>query len=414
MTQQLRCNCEVDNAFGVAGKLELRFPGTSSGQAKAMAMLGEHLVVLAQVRIDRRPEAALAAVLSDGSLDSQFGECGFAMALFGEGYRVVPTDLISTREGKLLVLAEDRSQPVRAPILARYNSDGTLDRTFANAGIAALRLDGLCAGDEPFAVVELHDGGLMVAMTRFDENADSCGVLVRLSANGSLDERFHRQGSFVFALADEPHLWFEGVMQQADGKVVAWGSTLAGGLLVRLGANDQADDQFGERGCARFALPAVYRNPGLELFDVVEDDEGALLVAGATDSTPYGGVLTRLTRDGAADSRFNGGMVRVNTAFPQGSRWLRCFTQADGDIVVAGLTGIPYKGDDTRFLLGRYRADGGLDSRYGEGTGLVASSIAPGADIAACALAWGEKRMLLGGTSGAGVSSTCCVLSYRV
>lgn len=414
MEEKWRGTCEVDHVFGVGGRLELQFPGVTVAEPKAMTLSGQRLLLLVKLRIGLGSQAAVAGLSCTGQIDSAFADHGFLTAPFGAGRHIAPVDLLTLRSGALLLVGQDHSQGYSVPLVARYHPDGSRDLAFGAAGIVTLRLNAPPVSDQPFAAVELADGGLLIAMTRLDEDENAHGVLVRLRADGQLDERFHAKGCFVFSLPDASPVWFEGVMQQADGKVMAWGSAGANGLLLRLGLDDQPDLGFAGRGYLQLGLAPIYGHPGVLVHDVIEDASGALLVAGANARAPYAGVLTRVTSNGTLDPRFNGGMIRADTAIAEGSRWLRCFSQADGDIVVAGQAGVPYKGEDTRFLLGRYRADGGLDSRYGEGTGWLASNIDQGADIATCALAWGDRRLLLAGVCGAGVDARCCVMAYQV
>lgn len=386
------CTCELDATFGSAGQRELKFPGTSCSTAKAMVMLGERLLVLAKVRLEQRPDVALAALHEDGTHDTGFGEQGFVMAPFGQGLRAAPADLIVTRAGKLLVLAEDQSQRDSQAMLARLNSDGSADHTFGNAGVARLELPtvpgAVRASDEPTAVIELQDGGLMVALTRFDQHGDSCGVLVRLQADGTLDEGFHSGGCFVFAPAHEPQVWFEGLLQQAGGRVVVWGSTATGSLLMPLD---------GPPRCA----------PGILLYDLTEDMAGRLLAAGATQLAPHRPALECLTDEGP-DPRFNTGNTAVNSAAPEGACWLRCFTQRDGGIVTVGVSS-----RDNAALIGRYWGDGCSDQRFASGTGLVTGSRDHDLTITTCAMGWGGARVLFGGTGGSDARGHCRVLAYR-
>ncbi|MFJ4156787.1 hypothetical protein ACIPZF_18570 [Pseudomonas sp. NPDC089752] len=397
----------------MAGKVELEIAGSSTSQASAMAVQGERLLVLCKAYVDGKACTFVCALLADGALDRSFAQQGLLRVPFGGEASVVPIDLQVTSDDTFVVLAEDRSQFCSAPLLARYRADGSPDMSFGNAGVVSLRRGGAALSDEPCALLPCSDDSLMVAATRFDADGKASGLLVRLQPDGTLAQGFHQRGFFTFSLRDAVDVSFDGLMQQRDGQIVVWGMEGSSGLLLRLNKELHLDTGFAHEGVAHLMLPAIYRQQGVEIFDVAEDEVGCLLVAGATASAPHAGVLCRVADDGRPDPLFNGGMIRVNTAVVQGSRWLRVFHQEDGDIVVAGLAGVPFNGEATQLLVGRYLKNGGLDSRFGAGRGMWPTNVDRGADITTCALAWGDSRLVLGGISSAGPEGRCCLVCYK-
>ena len=400
--------------FGTAGKVELDIPGSSTSQAIAMAEQGKRLLVLCKAYVDGKVCTFIFALLDNGMLDSSLAGQGMLRVPFAEEAHVVPVDLQVSSDGRFVVLAENRSRFRSVPLLARYGADGSPDSGFGNGGVVSLHQGDKVVSDEPTAVLVFADASLMVAATRFDTGGTASALLVRLQPDGTLAQGFHQQGYFELQLQEQLDVSLDGLMQQRDGGVVVWGVEGTSGLLLRLDNEQQLDSGFASDGVARLVLPAIYRQPGLEIFDVAEDESGCLLVVGATASAPHAGILTRITGEGRPDPLFNGGMIRVNTAVVQGSRWLRVFCQEDGDIIAAGLAGVPYNGEATQLLVGRYLTQGGLDTRYGAGLGMWATNVGRGADITTCALAWGDSRLVLGGVSAAGPEGRCCLVCYQV
>ena len=413
----------------VGWRYEPAFPGALESETKAMVLLGDRLIVLARITLpnvfckkqrhesrhaDLRTDSALAALFCHGASDPSFGDAGFVMSPFGSRTHVLPVGLISTRDGKVLVLGDDRSKLDGAPVVARYTADGVLDRDFGREGIVSLRFDDCQAGDEPFGMIELHDGSVLVAVTRFDGNANSVGMLVRLRPNGQLDTEFHDGGRFILRPVDEPEVWFEGVMQQSDGKPVVWGSTSGAGLILRLGHDDLPDAGFGEHGVVHLARRDGSPNCDVELYDIDEGPGGDLIVVGASERMPFAAIMAKLNAAGQLAPNFNEGEIQEIKVFEEGSRWLRGFVKASGAIVAAGVVGVPFDrcGEKTQFLVGRYHADGSPDAQFGK-HGLRTSNLAGGADIPQCALLWGEQQLLVGGVSGA-PDRNCCVVAYKV
>ncbi|WP_236236266.1 hypothetical protein [Pseudomonas faucium] len=403
-------SCTLDRTFGQEGKVEIIFPGDVPSGVHGLAISGPRLVVLAQYRVGGRPHVGLAGLTAAGLPDDSFGEGGFVMQAFGAS--AMPVAVIASAGGGFIVLAEDRSQAVGYPLLARFNSDGTLDTCFGDGGIVRLVLEGLTEYDEPYGLVQQRNGKIMLAVTRFDDQAQSCGLLVRLTAAGALDTGFHDGGVWHLPLCDEPNVWLEGVTEMADGRVVAWGATDGEGVVLRLGHDDQPDSAFGTDGIVRVTAPRGRSRVGIEFYDVIERQGGGLLLCGSTDRLPYAAVLGRITDDGRLDPSFNGGDVKVTPASPFGSRWVHCQSAPEGKSVAAGLTGIPYNAQETEFLVGRFQAHGCLDPQFGDGTGLKRTNIEAGADVARCALALDPQRLILGGTAntdlGVGKSYLVC------
>lgn len=395
-------SCSKDLAFGQEGAVEIKFPKEVRSGVHGLAISGSTLVVLAQYRHRNcgQPYVGLAGLTDAGHTDYSFGECGFVMNPFGVS--AMPVDVIAAAGGGFFVLAEDRSQAVAYPLLARFSSDGALDTRFGDGGIVRLVLEGLTAYDEPYGLVQQRNGKIVIAVTRFDDQVNSCGLLVRLTADGELDTGFHEGGVWHLPLCDEPNVWLEGVIELADGRVVAWGATDSAGLLLRLGRDDQLDSTFGQDGIVRVTAPRGRARVGVEFYDVVERQGGGLLVAGSTDRLPYAAVLGHITDDGKLDPVFNDGDVNLTPASPFGSRWLHCQSTPDGKSVAAGLTGIPYDAQETEFLAARFGGAGILPAHSGEGIGLQRTNITRGADVARCALALDPQRLIVGGTANTG------------
>ncbi|HEK1009883.1 TPA: delta-60 repeat domain-containing protein [Pseudomonas putida] len=405
-------SCTIDRAFGKEGKVEIEFPGGVASGVHGLAVNGSRLVVLAQYREGGLPYVALAGLTADGQPDASFGERGFVMASFGPGVSAMPVEVIACAEDGFLVLAEDRSHDVNRPLLARFKSDGTLDTRFGDGGMVRLELMGPTAYDEPYGLIQQQNGKILIAVTRFDDEAQSCGLLVRLTACGSLDGSFHDGGVWQLPLCDEPNVWLEGVTELGDGRIVAWGATDGEGLLLRMGHDGQPDPVFGTAGIVRVTAPRGRNRVGVEFYDVIERQNGGLIVSGSTDRLPYAAVIGHMTADGRLDPAFNGGDVTVTPISRYGSRWVHCQPGPEGKSVAAGLTGIPYNGQETEFLVGRFGTDGVLDPQFGEGSGIRRTDIEPGADVARCALAPDPQRLILGGTAnlnqGVGKSYLVC------
>lgn len=146
------------------------------------------LLLLGTLRGDIRGPTALGLVryLPDGTLDASFGNAGVVSESLRivEGYGV---DLALQDDGKIVVSGLTFTGP--QPWLLRYNTDGTLDPTFAGTGKFPAPIDGR---------VLLQDGKIVVA------GASVLGsvTFVRYLADGPTFTRIVQRGDTPPALLD--------------------------------------------------------------------------------------------------------------------------------------------------------------------------------------------------------------------
>lgn len=200
---------------------------------------------------------------------------------------------------------------------------------------------------------------------------------------GELDSTFGGDGVVVadFGAAD----WLRDIAVQADGKIVAVGSTqdLAGPhaefAVARFNADGSPDDTFGTGGKVTTSF-----GTSASANAVAVQGDGKIIVAGA--ASPEGQLdgdfaLARYDADGDLDETFGtGGKVLTDFGSTQdGGASLAI--QPDGKLVVAGTTRSvgPLPQNPRDFAVARYEAGGTLDETFG-GDGAVATDVAVGSD----------------------------------
>jgi uncharacterized delta-60 repeat protein len=121
-------------------------------------------------------------------------------------------------------------------VLARYNSDGSLDASFGSGGLVFTAIGGYAA-----AGVALQPDGRIVAASE-----GSGFTLVRYDPNGSLDASFGGGGIIVTPGINGS---LSGLaIQPADGKIIAVGSSGGLSALARYNPNGTLDSTFGSGG----------------------------------------------------------------------------------------------------------------------------------------------------------------------
>ncbi|MFL5797936.1 MAG: delta-60 repeat domain-containing protein [Actinomycetota bacterium] len=189
-----------------------------------------------------------------------------------------------------------------------------------------------------------------------------------LAASGDLDATFGGDGKVVTHFEGGGSAG--GVAIQADGKVVAAGSTGGRFAVARYGKDGTPDASFGGDG----TVTTDFTTGADEAFAVAIQGNGKIVVAGVAGDRIVGEVrggrfaLARYNPTGTPDATF-GGDGRVTTNFTDGFDSANGVAiQGNGKIVAAG------GASGSRFALARYDRDGTLDSFF-SGDGKVTTSL---------------------------------------
>lgn len=282
----------------------------------------------------------VARLNADGSLDPSFAPIG--AGLNGAIYAASPSN-DKVVVGGAFTSYDGTSQPY----IARLQSDGSLDTSFAPVGA------GLNGSVSAFTVQS--DGKLMVAGSFTSYNGASRGRAARLNSDGSLDPAFAPTGT-GFDFFPPVSTWV-----QSDGKAVFGGTYTYNGTfrncIARLDASGALDTGF---------APAYFDGYG-----------GAPIargMAGASDDKvvlvgefwSYGGTsrtgVLRFNADGSLDTGFGPGAVGLDSAI------MDLAAQGDGTLVASGY--FSHHRGVTRRYIARFQSDGSLDTRFAPtGTG---------------------------------------------
>ena len=335
-----------------------------------------------------------AAVAAAGTPDTSFSLDGKGTVNFGPSINTaVATDVAVQPDGKTVVVGFTSDLTSRFAV-ARFNFDGSLDRTFGpdQTGIALTHLgDG---SSQASAVAIQPDGKIVVVgNTRIDDLLGQHDefAIARYNPNGTLDKTFDGDGMKSIELQDESDA--NDVVLQKDGKIVVVGSTFNTGFfnasdadfaVVRLNPNGSLDHSFDGDGKQTIDFGVVDSASAVTIdytgTATTNPNFGKIILAGSTEVSAANGseriALARLNADGHLDTSFNS-EGKVYTTFPghPSSHASGLLVQPSGKIVVAGTTGGfvlgPLAGD-RQFALARYDANGKLDPTFGaSGNGLV-------------------------------------------
>ena len=318
--------------------------------------------------------SARTVLAVDGDLDPTFGADGKVLTDFDHSTDIANAVAIQA-DGKLVVVGttyRDNDFSNEDFAVARYNPDGTLDKTFGAGGKVQTDFPGLAAVAS--SVVIQPDGKIVVAGGAFPLFTFLGDFkLVRYNSNGSLDTSFG-DGGIVTTTFPEGSYAFDMALQ-TDGKIIA-----AGTVFVDFNPGDSSNTDFALARYNQDGTPdGTFGNGGQVTTDFVglEDDafsvliqpDGKIVAVGSANdpATYYDFAAVRYLSNGTIDTTFGvAGKLHTDFGDQNFDRARSAALQSDGRIVAAGFA-ISQNGGVQNFAIARYDSNGVLDTGFGAG-----------------------------------------------
>ena len=357
----------VDTSFGTSGYVVTDL-GSKTDVIHGLALQSDHSIVAVGTEGN---SIALARYTSAGLLDPTFGTGGTTINYFGGSDSGNAVALQNT-DGRIVIAGTTGKDF----LLARYNTDGTLDNTFGTGGKTFL--DFGTASDIANALIIDGTGRILVGGSYQATPTAAHFALVRLTTAGVPDATFGAGGQVMLdvdgALQGTDQI--SAIAVQADSNIVVAGSAPVTGIngvtnyvAVRFSDTGVLDTGYGVggRAFADFGASSYDTAGGAAL-----DANGKLVVAGSSRdySIPLDSGHVSVARfDGAGvlDPTFsNDGLVQFDVKRP-GDNPARGFAFDGSKIVVAGITSSTSSLGGSHAALVRYLADGSLDPTFGDG-----------------------------------------------
>jgi uncharacterized delta-60 repeat protein len=346
----------LDLSFGEGGHVATSFPGWAGGAALGIAVQADGRIVVAGVvgnpgGLYGGPGVfALARYNRDGSLDVSFGTNGLVTTAFPGEFYADATGIALQPDGRIVAAGSTFApkQTFHHVVVARYNSDGSLDPSFGTGG----RVDTNVSSSPLVNGVAVGDGHVVVV--------GSAGrlVLVRYNDDGRLDPSFGTGGVVSTAFPGFDGAGGNSVAVLADGRILAAGAAFNRSpvderfALARCNSDGILDPTFGTGGFVTTAFDQFEANASA----LALQRDGRIVLVGHVYS-PSGTqvALARYESDGTQDESF-GTDGRVITAFPGSTRAeaVGVAVQPDGRLVA---TGSVYLGAVPRIGVARYEGD---------------------------------------------------------
>jgi len=254
-----------------------------------------------------------------GDLDTSFGKTGTVKTGFGGGRAISFASAVQS-DGKLILagFGNPRGSLLGGPggdfLLARFETNNTLDHSFGNEGIVITRVSTNIQSifsSEIKAVLIQPDGKIVAGGYSFPNTNYTDFTLVRYNPDGSLDTSFGTNGTGIVYTDFGQNSQINGLAFQFGTNLIAAGSLLTNNdatafafALACYDANGAPVPSFGTGGTTLTAGSNYSANA------VITEGDGSILAAGAGTAigdTNSDFALFHYTTNGLLDATFTGG-----------------------------------------------------------------------------------------------------------
>lgn len=239
-----------------------------------------------------------------------------------------------------------------------------LDTSFGENGFV---VNDFGFGDDEVFDIEVQEDGKIVVVGYSNNGAVKNLAVARFLPDGELDKEFNDDGSYTLSLGSGNTV-AKSLALQDDGKIIVAGATEDGGdkiAVLRLTAEGNLDKSFGEDG----QLLVPVDDGQVVTGEVQIASDGSIVVAGlveAEDSTGQS-FFTKLTQEGVLDTNFGSdGTALISSSNAIKVKTLTLFD--DGKILAGGSIS---RGDGSEAALLRVNDDGSIDDSYGTNGELI-------------------------------------------
>ncbi len=273
-------NGTLDTSFGTNGVVTTAIPGSPASVIYSIAIQSNGQIVAAGgAVIGGNGEFALARYNTNGTLDTNFGTNGIvAMQISGSNYSQIYSMAIQSN-GQIIAGGYAIIGSNGEFALARYNTNGSLDTNFGTNGIVAMQISG--SNYSQIFSIAIQSNGQIVAGGAAIIGGNGEFVLARYNTNGTLDTSFGNNGIVTMQPSGATGGEINSIAIQSNGQIVAGGyATISGAnefALARYNSNGSLDNSFGTNGI-------VTTTPGgssaSEVFSMAIQSNGQIVAGG--------------------------------------------------------------------------------------------------------------------------------------
>ncbi|QSS96901.1 T9SS type A sorting domain-containing protein [Psychroflexus sp. ALD_RP9] len=207
-------NGNLNQNFSIDGKQTLQF-GANYEEAYAITETSDGSLLVGG---DGANDFAVAKLSLNGNLDSTFGNNGKIITDIPNYNGLGIIGLHELSNGKIIAVGESSSSSEsRNVTLIRYNSDGSLDTTFANNGFITIDIDS-GSEDIPRSMFVQNDGKILIAGS-IVTGGEFYFLSLRFDTDGTLDSSYSGDGVRLESFNSNQIEIAYGIKQNDNGKI---------------------------------------------------------------------------------------------------------------------------------------------------------------------------------------------------
>ncbi len=239
----------TDNSFGTSGKISVQF----DGEFDAAVIQPDGKIVVAGTYYGGDFDPTQFAVFrfnSNGTPDNSFGTNGMVFTIVGEDGLAFAHSMLIQPDGKIVVGGQAQQNGENFGIV-RYNSNGTLDASFGSNGIVITPVGSGISNAVGNGVTIQPDGKILQSGFYLTSQKEYAFAVLRYNTNGSLDNSFAGNGKAPVVFSNEAYA--SSIALQSNGEIIVAGSATNASFkydvaLARLKSNGTIDNSFGSSG----------------------------------------------------------------------------------------------------------------------------------------------------------------------
>lgn len=360
------------------GSLDLTFGNggiatTPDGVGYAVKIQADGKIVAAGMSSDQK--FMVTRYNSDGSLDNTFGNGGFVITQIGSGYSFANSLAIQS-DGKIVLTGHSEISINNIGIaMTRYNTDGSLDNAFGNSGIVTLDLNSTYDIANSIAI-QSNDQKIIVGGTMGNNSV----LVARFNSNGTLDNSFGTNGIISTQVGSSSSS--NSMKLQTDGKIIITGGMMDSQgytqfLTIRYNLDGSLDNTFGTGGIVSTSVGTGFQWGWDLAIQNAKIVVGGVRTVSTAQNSEF--ILIRYNSDGSLDNTFGVGGIVNGSPFGIFDALRSVTVQTDGKVLAGGFSvidssGAPINNPQIGMSLMRFETNGNVDNSFGN-SGVVVVSL---------------------------------------
>lgn len=242
LLSRFNTNGSLDTSFGTNGIVTTSI-GTRAEAGCIVLQSSGNSIVAGFAIVNNSTQFAVARYTTTGALDSSFGNAGTGIVTQAIGAGCAINACVLQTDGSIIVAGNCvmNGQPQIA--LMRFTSNGLVDTTFGTKGIVTLSVSG---GPCACQAVVIQTNGLIVVGGSAVVNSVTQMVMARFNTNGTLDTTFGTSG--IVTSAQGSRSVINALSLDASGNIVAVGFSDSNMISARFSSSGSLDTSFGTAG----------------------------------------------------------------------------------------------------------------------------------------------------------------------